>query len=102
MLVGEPPFTAATPGGILARKMVDPIPSIRIVRPSVPIGVERAVNRALALMPGDRFTRAQEFAAALRGEPAAASDLPQKPAGAIQRQVARCLRWLEAALAKSG
>jgi hypothetical protein len=74
---------------------------MRIVRPSVPIAVERAVNRALALMPGDRFARAQEFAAALRGESPVVSGIPHKSPGTIRRHVAKCVSWLGTALAKN-
>jgi serine/threonine-protein kinase len=56
MLVGEPPFTGPTGQVITARKMSQPIPSIRIVRDTVPEPVERIVNRALAKTPADRFT----------------------------------------------
>jgi serine/threonine-protein kinase len=38
---------------------------IRVVRDTVPVSVERAVYRALARVPADRFATAAEFAAAL-------------------------------------
>ncbi len=95
MLVGEPPFTAATAGGILARKMVDPVPGIRIVRQAVPVPLEQAVNKALARAPDDRFADAQQFAAALR-DPAGGPDLPREPVGPMRRRIARYFRWLGA------
>ncbi|HEV7366545.1 MAG TPA: serine/threonine-protein kinase [Gemmatimonadales bacterium] len=100
MLGGEPPFTAATPGGVLARKMVDPIPSLRTIRPGVPIPVERAVYQALARLPADRFSTAQQFAAALRGDSPPAADLPHKPLGAIRRASIEILSWLDSARRK--
>ncbi len=90
MVVGEPPFTAATPSGIMARKMVDPVPSMRTVRQELPPRVELAVNRALARMPADRFSTARQFAVALRGD-LPPGDSSQKSAGAFRRQVSRLL-----------
>jgi DNA-binding SARP family transcriptional activator/tRNA A-37 threonylcarbamoyl transferase component Bud32 len=66
MLAGEPPFTGATSAAVLARQVADPAPSLRTLCPAVPDGVERAVIKALAKRPADRFRTAAEFAAALR------------------------------------
>jgi len=66
MLSGEPPFTGATRTAILARHVSDTVPSLRTVRADLSIGVERAVLRALAKQPEERFATAGEFAAALR------------------------------------
>ena len=65
MLAGEPPFIAATPQAMIAKMLVTTAPSVRIVRPNVPAGVDAALRRALAQLPGDRFPGAGEFAAAL-------------------------------------
>jgi serine/threonine-protein kinase len=65
MLAGEPPFIAATPQAMIAKMLVTTAPSVRIVRPNVPAGVDTALRRALAQLPGDRFPSAAEFAAAL-------------------------------------
>jgi serine/threonine-protein kinase len=94
MLIGEPPFTAATDGGVMARKLVDPVPSLRTVRQELPIPVELAVKKALARMPADRFASGEQFAAALRGDTVPDANLPAKPVSVIRRQVARCIRWL--------
>ncbi len=66
MLAGEPPFTGSSAQAILARKMVDQIPSLRTVRETVPFTVERAVRKALARVPADRFATATQFADALK------------------------------------
>ena len=66
MLVGEPPFTGRTAQAIMARRLNDPVPSIRTVRESVPALVESATRKALARAPADRFATAAEFADALR------------------------------------
>ncbi len=62
MLAGEPPFTGRTTQVILARHASDPVPSLRTVCPSVPPAIERAIMRALAKSPAERFGTAAEFA----------------------------------------
>src|SRR4029453_14539278 len=64
MLAGEPPFTGRTAQAILARRLTDPVPSLRTVRESVPVHVEQAINRALSKSAADRFTTARQFAEA--------------------------------------
>ncbi|MGH7527893.1 MAG: serine/threonine-protein kinase, partial [Gemmatimonadales bacterium] len=72
MLAGVPPFTGRTSLVILARHAVDPVPPLRTVCPGVPPVIERAVLRALAKAPSDRFATAAELAGALAlGAPAA-------------------------------
>jgi serine/threonine-protein kinase len=66
MLAGQPPYTGPTAQAIMARRLTDPVPPLRTVRDSVPVTVERAINRALAKVPVDRFRTAQEFSDALR------------------------------------
>ena len=61
----EPPFTGPTAQAIIAKRMLEPVPRIRTVRESVPQELERAIIRALAKTPADRFGTAQEFADAL-------------------------------------
>jgi serine/threonine protein kinase/Tfp pilus assembly protein PilF len=76
MLGGDPPFTGSSAQAILARKMVDQIPSLRTVRETVPFTVERAVRKALARVPADRFAIATQFAEALRE-----TDAPESSTG---------------------
>jgi TolB-like protein/Tfp pilus assembly protein PilF len=65
MLAGEPPFTGPTTQTILARHAVDPVPSLRTVRPTVSMALEAVITRALAKVPADRYASATEFRAAL-------------------------------------
>jgi len=65
MLAGAPPFTGPTAQAVLARHAVDPVAPIHTVRETVPPGVERAVLRALAKVPADRYPGATEFAQAM-------------------------------------
>ena len=77
MLAGEPPFTGPTPQAVIAKRFhTDAVP-LRAVRPSVPEHVERAVARALARVPTDRFASAAELAREL--EPGATSSTPAAP-----------------------
>jgi tRNA A-37 threonylcarbamoyl transferase component Bud32/tetratricopeptide (TPR) repeat protein len=71
MLAGEPPFTGRTAQAILARRLTDPVPPLRIVRESVPVHVEQVINRALSKTAADRFATVRQFAEAL-AEPGAA------------------------------
>jgi eukaryotic-like serine/threonine-protein kinase len=65
MLAAEPPYTGPTAAAVLARHTLTPAPSVRAVRPEVPEDLERAVTRALAKTPADRFASAGELRAAL-------------------------------------
>ena len=65
MLSGQPPYTGVNAEAIMARKVLGPIPSLRIVRDTIPAGVETAISKALAKVPADRFGSAAEFATAL-------------------------------------
>jgi TolB-like protein len=85
MLAGQPPFSAPTAQGLLARHAVDPVPSLRTVRSTVPPHVERAVEKALAKVPADRFRSAKEFAAAL-DQPGATVVVPSRPRAPTRRR----------------
>jgi serine/threonine-protein kinase len=65
-LGGEPPFTGATRAAVLARHLAGAVPPLRTLCPTLPPGIERAILRALAKRPEERFTTADELAAALR------------------------------------
>jgi hypothetical protein len=65
MLAGAPVYSAVNARALIARHALDPIPSVRVVRPGVPPSVDAAVQRALAKTPADRFASAGAFAEAL-------------------------------------
>ncbi|MEP7326902.1 MAG: serine/threonine-protein kinase [Gemmatimonadota bacterium] len=65
MLAGEPPYTGPTAQAILARRLIEPVPSLRTIRDNLPASVEAAIHTALARTPADRFATAGQFAAAL-------------------------------------
>ena len=66
MLAGSPPFSGHTTQALIARHSLDEVPSLSIVRRTIPDEVEDAVLRALEKVPADRFATAAEFAAALQ------------------------------------
>jgi serine/threonine-protein kinase len=68
MLTGEPPHTGATAQAIIARVLTETPRSVRAERSSVPEYVDDAIDRALAKLPADRWSTAQEFADALGGK----------------------------------
>ena len=87
MLVGEPPFTGPTAQVIAARRLTEPVPSVRGLRDTVSPSVETAIRRALAKVPADRFPDAARFGQAL--EQAARS-----PTGDSAAAVPPARRWL--------
>jgi len=72
MLAGEPPYTGPTAQAIIAKRMTLPVPSVRTVRETVPVPVDRALASALARSPADRFATAAQFVEAL-SQPASGS-----------------------------
>jgi eukaryotic-like serine/threonine-protein kinase len=65
MLAGETPFAAASPQAMIARRLTEAPRPLPQIRETVPEGISRAVIRALAKSPADRFPSAAEFARAL-------------------------------------
>ncbi|MEZ4587798.1 MAG: serine/threonine-protein kinase [Gemmatimonadales bacterium] len=61
-LAGDPPFSARNAHGLMARHAMEAVPSIRIVRDTVPEEVEDAIFAAMAKTPADRPQTAAEFA----------------------------------------
>jgi serine/threonine-protein kinase len=84
MLAGEPPYAARSVHAIVARRLTEPIPSTRALRPTVPPAVDEAISKAMALDPADRFDTASQFVQALR-----ARDAPTPPAAAVPQQESR-------------
>jgi serine/threonine-protein kinase len=68
MVSGRAPFEAETPQALLAKHAVDTVPNLRTRDPNIPLFLERAVGRALAKTPAERFQTASAFAEALTSE----------------------------------
>src|SRR3954469_6658027 len=65
MLVGQVPFTGPNAMAIMARHTMQAVPSIRLVRSTVPDDVEAVILHALEKTPADRFAAVDEFKDAL-------------------------------------
>jgi eukaryotic-like serine/threonine-protein kinase len=65
MLVGQVPFTGPNAMAIMARHTMQAVPSIRLVRSTVPDDVEAVIFHALEKTPADRFATVEEFKDAL-------------------------------------
>jgi serine/threonine-protein kinase len=72
MLTGQPPFSGGPAQSIVARHMSEVPKSARVLRPEVPEGVVRALSRAMAKDPSDRFVSIGAFITALEDDPATA------------------------------
>ena len=61
LLIGQPPFTGPNSMAIMARHSMEVVPSLQVVRASIPDEVEDAVMQALEKTPADRFQTMKEF-----------------------------------------
>ena len=62
LLAGQPPFDGPNSRSIMARHAMEQVPSIQVVRQTVPDELEDAVMLALEKTPADRFQKMSEFA----------------------------------------
>ncbi|MBA3340702.1 MAG: protein kinase [Gemmatimonadaceae bacterium] len=69
MLAGAPPITGPNVQAVLTRKMLGRVPMLRILRPTVPARLERAIVKALAPVPADRHPTMEAFVRAFRAPP---------------------------------
>ena len=84
MLCGQPPFTGTSSQAIIARHSLEPVPSLRVVRQTVPHAVEGAIMKAMAKVPADRFGSIRQFLDAL-ATPEITSVRPALPASSQSR-----------------
>jgi serine/threonine-protein kinase len=83
MLSGQLPFTGFATVDIIKQHCFDPPPPLDVLRPGLPQGLIKVVERGLAKGPEDRFASVTEFAAAFSaatGAGATASPIVRKPA----------------------
>ena len=83
MLAGEPPVTGPTAQAMIAKLMTERPTRLRVVRDTVPEGIDNAVAKALAKVPADRFASAEEFARVLA-----------RPGGASSGKAGTGRRWI--------
>jgi serine/threonine-protein kinase len=65
MLCGEPPLIGRTTQTTISKRLKQSPGSLRVVRETVPPGMDRTICKALSRLPADRFVRAKEFGEAL-------------------------------------
>lgn len=82
MLVGEPPFVGRSVQSVFAKHLTEVPTPIRSLRDTVAESVDRAVLRALAKTPADRFSTVGEFLEAL----AAPARAPRKSVAVLPFQ----------------
>jgi serine/threonine-protein kinase len=68
MLAGEPPHTASTVQGVVAKLMTEDPRPLTVLRRNVPRHVDAAVRRALEKLPADRYATGRAFADGLQGK----------------------------------
>ena len=88
MLAGHPPFNSSGLPYSAMRRISDPIPSLRVMRPEVPAGVQLALERALAFDPESRCSSIAEFARSLETGATAGTPAVPQPAGPAKRRTA--------------
>jgi len=68
MITGRLPFEAGTPQALIALHASEAVPSLRALNAEIPLFVERAVCRALAKEPAERFASPKALAETLQAE----------------------------------
>ena len=85
LLVGEVPFTGPNPLAIMARHTMEAVPSIRVVRQTVPDELEAVIMRALEKVPADRYATIHQFKEALLDGAAGTTFAPRTTRYALPR-----------------
>ena len=94
MLLGEPPFTGATPQAVIARAITESPRPLRPMRPSVSPAIEALTLRALARAPGDRYATAAELREALDATLSVARAVPLRtPPPSMISWPGTSMRW---------
>ena len=66
LLTGDAPFQAETPGELLRQHLDASLPNLGKMRPDLPPGLIRAIEKSIAKNPSDRFASVEQFAKVLR------------------------------------
>jgi TolB-like protein/tRNA A-37 threonylcarbamoyl transferase component Bud32 len=92
MLAGEPPFSAPSAQGLIAKHLATPVPDITTVRPSVTDEVQDVILHALEKVPADRFPSMATYAAALAEADAPEGTVTHRVVGASPKRSTRATR----------
>ncbi|MGI8510327.1 MAG: protein kinase domain-containing protein [Gemmatimonadaceae bacterium] len=79
MLSGQQPFSGINAQAVMARHMIDTVPLLRPVRPTVSVALEKVIHKAMAKAPADRFVDAAQFRDAIRAAGTALTTVPEHP-----------------------
>jgi len=101
MLVGQPPFTGSNPMTLMARHSMEAVPSVQLVRQTVPDQVEDVLMKALAKSPADRYATLEDFRKALDGAESGKSTRGGSRARALRKR-RMIMGGIGAALAVAG
>ena len=107
MLAGEPPVTGGSAQAMIAKLMTEKPTRLRVLRDTLPDGVDEAVAKALSKTPADRFASAGDFVRALdaglkQPAPVVAQPAKRRPAVLAAAAVAAVLILGTAAFAARG
>ena len=83
MLSGSPPFKGSTIQSVLSKHITESPPPLTASNRALPVSIARAVTKALAKVPADRFTSAAEFAAALEPSGVARAYRGRRPRSSV-------------------
>ena len=81
LLTGTVPYEGSTPFAVMAKKLSEPVPSIRNIRPDLSPAIETIITKALARNPEDRYQTATRLAADLRAAVASSTGSALRFAG---------------------
>jgi tetratricopeptide (TPR) repeat protein/tRNA A-37 threonylcarbamoyl transferase component Bud32/TolB-like protein len=87
-LTGAAPFAGSSAQAVMARHSLDPVPSMRTVRATIPASVEGVVMKALAKVPADRYGTARALGRALNDALQITEEELVRPASKAARRVA--------------
>ena len=65
LLAGDPPYSGENFVTVAMRHVNDPVPSVTVVRPDVPLRLDAALRRAMAKDPGERYDSMAGFVSEL-------------------------------------
>jgi len=100
LLSGSPPFRAATLPALMTQHVKAPVPSIRALRPSLPVSMDAYFSKALAKAPDQRFADGAAMVDGLRlglrgatvAQPAGPAAQASRPAALPARPVTQTIR----------
>jgi len=66
MLCGSVPYDGATAASVMMMHLINPVPEIRLLNKSLPVGIQAILEKAMSKNPKDRYQSAGEFAKAIQ------------------------------------